>query len=137
MSVESHWRAGEPVLRAGIDGEAVSVRVAPAVEGWRLGHGGIEAVATVRSPRQAELAALMPVKRPPDTSRHLLSPMPGLVVSIAVKEGDEVQAGQVLATIDAMKMENVLRSARDGKIKAIHAKAGDSLAVDQVILDFA
>jgi propionyl-CoA carboxylase alpha chain len=137
MSVESHWRAGEPVLRAGIDGEAITVRVAPAVEGWRLGHGGIEAVATVRSPRQAELAALMPVKRPPDTSRHLLSPMPGLVVSIAVKEGDEVQAGQVLATIDAMKMENVLRSARDGKIKAIHAKAGDSLAVDQVILDFA
>ena len=137
LAVESHWRPGEPILRAGIDGEAVSVRVVPAVEGWRLGFGGVETVATVRSPRQAELAALMPVKRPPDTSKHLLSPMPGLVVSIAVKEGDDVQAGQVLATIDAMKMENILRSARDGKIKAIHAKAGDSLAVDQVILDFA
>jgi len=137
ITVESHWRPGEPVLRAGIDGDAVAVRVAPAVEGWRLGFGGVETVASVRTERQAALAALMPIKRPPDTSKHLLSPMPGLVVSIAVKEGDDVQAGQVLATIDAMKMENVLRSARDGKIKAIHAKAGDSLAVDQVILDFA
>ena len=90
----------------------------------------------VRTPRAAELAALMPEKLPPDTSKMLLCPMPGLVVSIAVEEGDEVQDGQALATVEAMKMENVLRAEKKAVVSKINAKAGDSLAVDDVILEF-
>ena len=86
--------------------------------------------AVVRRPRAAEIAALMPEKQPPDTSRLLLSPMPGLVVSVDVAEGDEVKAGQPLAVIDAMKMENQLRAERDGRIARICAGAGDSLVVE-------
>jgi propionyl-CoA carboxylase alpha chain len=79
----------------------------------------------------------MPAKQAPDLSRYLLSPMPGLLVSLAVGEGQEVKAGEELAVVEAMKMENVLRAERDGKVKTIRAKAGESLAVDQVILEFA
>ena len=78
----------------------------------------------------------MPVKAPPDLSRFLLSPMPGLLVSVAVKEGQEVKAGEELAVVEAMKMENVLRAAADGVVKKVNCKAGDSLAVDQAILEF-
>ena len=78
----------------------------------------------------------MPVKRPPDMSRFLLSPMPGLLVSLAVAEGQEVKAGQELAIVEAMKMENLLRAERDGKVAKLHAQPGDSLAVDQAILEF-
>ncbi len=78
----------------------------------------------------------MPVRQPPDLSKYLLSPMPGLLVSVAVAEGQEVEAGEVLAVVEAMKMENSLRAERDGKVAKIHANAGDSLAVDQKILEF-
>ena len=84
----------------------------------------------------AALDALMPVKLPPDLSKFLLCPMPGLVVSIAVDAGQEVKAGEVLAVVEAMKMENVLRAERDGVVSAVRAKAGDTLAVDAVILEF-
>ena len=87
-------------------------------------------------PRVAEFARLMPKKAPPDTSKVLLSPMPGLLVSLAVAEGDEVEAGQALATVEAMKMENVLRAERPGRIKSIPTAAGDNLAADQPILYF-
>jgi propionyl-CoA carboxylase alpha chain len=90
----------------------------------------------VARPRIAALAALMPVKKPPDTSKFLLSPMPGLLKSIAVKEGHEVKAGEEIAVVEAMKMENILRAPRDGKVVKHHAAAGDSLAVDQKILEF-
>ena len=79
----------------------------------------------------------MPVKAAPDTSRFLLSPMPGLLASVAVSAGQEVKAGEELAVVEAMKMENMLRAEQDGKVKVLHAKAGDSLAVDQKILEFA
>jgi propionyl-CoA carboxylase alpha chain len=79
----------------------------------------------------------MPAKPPPDLSRHLVSPMPGLLVSLAVAEGQEVKTGEELAVIEAMKMENVLRAERDGTIKKLCARPGDSLAVDQIILEFA
>ena len=88
------------------------------------------------SPRQAELAALMPEKAPPDTSKLLLCPMPGLVVRIDVAEGDEVFDGQALAMVEAMKMENVLRAERQARVAKVRAKPGDSLAVDDVILEF-
>ena len=88
-------------------------------------------------PKTAELDRLMPVKLPPDTSKLLLCPMPGLVVSIAVGEGQEVKAGETLAVVEAMKMENVLRAERDLTVSKVNAQPGDSLAVDAVIMEFA
>ena len=90
----------------------------------------------MRTPREAELAALMPEKAAPDTSKFLLCPMPGLVVKIMVAEGDEVQEGQALATVEAMKMENTLRAERQGVVKRVATQAGASLKVDEVILEF-
>ena len=100
---------------------------------WR----GFEVTARVRTPRAAELAATMPAKEALDMSRFLLSPMPGLVVALPAGEGDEVRAGQPLAIVDAMKMENVLRAERDGRVVAVRVEVGDSLAADQVIMEFA
>jgi propionyl-CoA carboxylase alpha chain len=99
-------------------------------------HAGVSVKASVHTPRVAELARLMPVKRPPDTSRFLLSPMPGLLKALAVKSGQEVKAGEELCVIEAMKMENILRAERDGTIAKLHASVGDSLAVDQKIVEF-
>jgi propionyl-CoA carboxylase alpha chain len=90
----------------------------------------------VRTPRAAELAKLMPEKLPPDTSKFLLCPMPGLIVKINVAEGDEVQEGQALATVEAMKMENILRAERKGVVKKINAAPGASLKVDEIIMEF-
>src|SRR5262249_21661482 len=102
----------------------------------RLVHRGAQLTIAVRLPRAAELAALMPVKTPPDMSKFLLCPMPGLVVSVPVAVGQEVKMGEVLAIVEAMKMENVLKAERDGVVAKVNAKQGDSLAVDAVILEF-
>ncbi len=96
----------------------------------------MDVVAHVRSPRVAELAKLMPVKLPPDTSKMLLCPMPGVITSVLVKHGDTVEAGQPLATVEAMKMENVLRAERRATVKRIAAEEGASLAVDELIMEF-
>jgi propionyl-CoA carboxylase alpha chain len=90
----------------------------------------------VLSPRAAELSSHMLEKKAPDTSKFLLCPMPGLVVSINVTEGQKVKAGEPLAVVEAMKMENVLRAERDVKVTKVNAKKGDSLAVDAVIMEF-
>ena len=111
-------------------------RYVPESPRWLLTHGGATVEALVLEPRAAALYRHMPVKAPPDLSRFLLSPMPGLLVSVAVKEGQEVKAGEELAVVEAMKMENVLRAASDGVVKQVNCKAGDSLAVDQAILEF-
>jgi propionyl-CoA carboxylase alpha chain len=137
VSVSGEWRPGRPLFEGEVDGRSVTVQVDRRGVGWLLTHAGLEAAASVRSPRAAGFAALMPDKPPPDLSRYLLCPMPGLVVAIHVAEGEEVKAGQPLAVVEAMKMENVLRAERDGAVKAVRAKPGDSLAVDQVILEFA
>jgi propionyl-CoA carboxylase alpha chain len=137
LAVETNWSPGEPLLRGRIDGRPVVVQIDAVGSGWRLIYEGGQADALVLTPRQAELYALMPVKAAPDTSKFLLSPMPGLLASVAVSEGQEVKTGEVLAVVEAMKMENVLRAARDGTVKALHAKAGDSLRVDQKIIEFA
>jgi len=104
--------------------------------GWRLRWHGRDVVAHIRSPRIAELATLMPVKPPPDMSKYLLCPMPGIVTSIAVTEGDQVEAGQALAVIEAMKMENVLRAEQKGRIRRIVTSEGASIAADELILEF-
>jgi propionyl-CoA carboxylase alpha chain len=136
IAIETGWSPGEPLFHAKIDGEALVVQVDAVGSGWRLINEGGQAEALVLTPRQAELYALMPVKAAPDTSKFLLSPMPGLLASVAVKEGQEVKAGEALAVVEAMKMENVLRAAQDGTVKVLHAKVGDSLKVDQKILEF-
>ncbi|MGZ5906004.1 MAG: acetyl-CoA carboxylase biotin carboxylase subunit [Reyranella sp.] len=137
LTIETSWSPGEPLLRALVDLKAIVVQIDAVGSGWRLTHEGGQAEALVLTPRQAELYALMPVKAAPDTSKFLLSPMPGLLASVAVSEGQEIKTGEVLAVVEAMKMENVLRATRDGTVKTLHAKAGDSLRVDQKIIEFA
>jgi propionyl-CoA carboxylase alpha chain len=135
--VATGWHPGRPLLQAVCDGKSVTVQIErlPGAA-FRLMHGGVVRRARVLSPRAAELLALMPEKQANDTSRLLLSPMPGLLSSVVVEPGQEVKAGEPLAIVEAMKMENVLRAERDGRIAAIRAQPGDSLAVDQVILEF-
>ena len=135
--VTTSWQPGDTIFRATIDGVPVIFQIERRGIGWRLIHGGAELEIKVLPAPAAAALARMPEKPKPDLSRHLLSPMPGLLVSIAVGEGQEVKAGEELAVVEAMKMENVLRAERDGKIKKLYAKPGDSLAVDQVILEFA
>ena len=137
IAIETNWVPGEPLLHATVDGQHIVVQVDTLGSGWRLVHEGGQADVLVLTPRQAELYALMPVKAAPDTSKFLLSPMPGLLASVAVAEGQEIKAGEALAVVEAMKMENVLRAVRDGTVKTLHAKAGDSLRVDQKIIEFA
>ncbi|MCR9257453.1 MAG: acetyl/propionyl/methylcrotonyl-CoA carboxylase subunit alpha [Alphaproteobacteria bacterium] len=119
-----------------IGGRDMVVQIARPDTRIRLKYRGALVVARVLAPQVAELAALMPEKLPPDMSKYLLSPMPGLLVSVAVKEGDPVKAGQELCVVEAMKMENVLRAEKDGGVKQLHAAPGDSLSVDQIIMEF-
>ncbi|MGL5116726.1 MAG: biotin/lipoyl-containing protein, partial [Beijerinckiaceae bacterium] len=137
VRVESDWRPGEAVWHGSVDGAEIAVLARIIANGMRLSHGGAETDARVYTRREAELALLMPEKKAADTSRALLCPMPGLVRSIAVSLGQEVKAGETLAIVEAMKMENVLRAERDVTIKALRAKAGDSLSVDAIIMEFA
>ncbi|WP_454285935.1 acetyl-CoA carboxylase biotin carboxylase subunit [Rhizobium arsenicireducens] len=135
-AVTGSWLPGQLHTVFHIDGEAVGVKinlVGPAV---RLRWRGMDVTARVRSPRVAELAKLMPEKLPPDTSKMLLCPMPGVITSVAVQEGDQVEAGQALATVEAMKMENILKAEKRSVVKKIAVKAGESLAVDGLIMEF-
>jgi propionyl-CoA carboxylase alpha chain len=137
LNVVTDWRPGDAVWTGSVGERAVTAQIRPVVSGMRLDWQGLSLIARVFTPRQAELDRLMPVKLPPDTSKLLLCPMPGLVVSIAVAEGQAVKAGETLAVVEAMKMENVLRAERDLVVGKINAKPGESLAVDAVILEFA
>jgi propionyl-CoA carboxylase alpha chain len=136
VTVVTDWRIGDPVWVGVVGGTPVSVQVRPALNGNRLAWKGLSVLARVMLPRTAALDKLMPIKLPPDTSNMLLCPMPGMVVSIAVTEGQEVKAGETLAVVEAMKMENVLRADRDLTVIKINALPGESLAVDAVIMEF-
>ncbi|MFO1350612.1 MAG: acetyl/propionyl/methylcrotonyl-CoA carboxylase subunit alpha [Gammaproteobacteria bacterium] len=136
FQVESEWRFGEPLARVSVNGEALSVQIEQRGIGYRLIHDGVPVEVLVLTPRAAEFQALMPVKEPPDLSRFLLAPMPGLLVQLLVREGEEVKSGQPLAVVEAMKMENILRAVQDGKVAILLAKVGDSLSVDQPIIEF-
>ncbi|WJR81208.1 acetyl/propionyl/methylcrotonyl-CoA carboxylase subunit alpha [Bradyrhizobium sp. NP1] len=133
----SPWKPGEPVWQGTIDGQVVAVQVRPVANGFRLAHQGFEVPVYVFTEAEATSARLMPVVSASDSGKKLLCPMPGLVVSIAVTEGQEVKAGETLAVIEAMKMQNVLRAERDGTVKKVHAAPGATLAVDALILEFA
>jgi propionyl-CoA carboxylase alpha chain len=137
MTLVSAWWPGEPVWRGTVDGRPVAVQVRSVLNGVDLSYRGITARCHVYTSREAALAALMPMKQAADMSRFLLCPMPGLVKAIHVADGAEVKAGDALAVVEAMKMENVLRAERDARVKAVKAKPGDSLAVDAVIMEFA
>ncbi len=136
LRVSSDWRPGDQLARLDIDGETLLLKVGKISGGLRIRSRGADLKVHVRTPRQAELAMLMPEKLPPDTSKMLLCPMPGLVVKLDVEEGDEVQEGQALCTVEAMKMENILRAEKKAVIARINAAPGDSLAVDEVIMEF-
>ncbi|MBR0777728.1 acetyl/propionyl/methylcrotonyl-CoA carboxylase subunit alpha [Bradyrhizobium diazoefficiens] len=135
--LQSSWKPGDPVWQGTIDGHLVAVQARPIANGIRLAHQGVEVPVYVWTEAEAASARLMPVVTAADTGKKLLCPMPGLVVSIAVTEGQEVKAGETLAVVEAMKMQNVLRAEQDGTVKKIHASAGATLAVDALILEFA
>ncbi|MET4034596.1 propionyl-CoA carboxylase alpha chain [Bradyrhizobium sp. JR7.2] len=135
--LQSPWKPGDPVWQGTIDGHFVAVQARPIANGIRLAHQGVEVPVYVWTEAEAASARLMPVTTASDTGKKLLCPMPGLVVSIAVTEGQEIKAGETLAVIEAMKMQNVLRAEQDGTVKKIHASAGATLAVDALILEFA
>ena len=133
--LHSDWKPGDVIWSGTIDDRPVAVQVRTIPNGFALSYRGVEIRAYVYTEREASYARLMPPKKVTDTGKRVLCPMPGLVVSIAVKEGQEVKAGEPVAVIEAMKMENVLRAEIDGTVKKINAKPGDSLAVDAVILE--
>ncbi|MCV6823783.1 MULTISPECIES: acetyl/propionyl/methylcrotonyl-CoA carboxylase subunit alpha [Halocynthiibacter] len=136
LRVESDWTPGDSLARLRVgDGDLV-MKVDKITSGFRVRSRGADLEVRVRTPRQAELADLMPEKIAPDTSKLLLCPMPGLIVSVNVAEGDTIHEGQALCTVEAMKMENILRAEKNGVVAKINADAGDSLAVDDVIMEF-
>ena len=130
------YELGGTLAELSIDGILHSINVAPVIGGYRLRLRGVEQVVRVMNSRIAELSDLMPDKLPADTSKFLLCPMPGLMVSILVSEGDIIEEGQALAMVEAMKMENVLRAEKPGKVSKISVSEGDSLAVDEIIMEF-
>ncbi len=136
MRVEGDWTPGDTLAWMTVNGAPLVLKVDKITQGFRLRSRGADLKVHVRTPRQAELGKLMIEKLPPDTSKLLLCPMPGLIVKIDVEEGEDVQEGQALCTIEAMKMENILRAERKGKVAKINAGPGDSLAVDEVIMEF-
>ena len=136
MRIESDWVPGDSLAVVRVDGAQVTLKVGKVPGGFRIRNRGADLNVYVRSPRAAELSKYMIEKAPADTSKLLLCPMPGLIVSVDVAVGDEVQEGQTLCTVEAMKMENILRAERKGVVSKINAAAGDSLAVDEIIMEF-
>ncbi|TKD15456.1 acetyl/propionyl/methylcrotonyl-CoA carboxylase subunit alpha [Rhodobacter capsulatus] len=136
LRVESDWTPGKSLAKLTVGGEPLVLKVGKIPMGFRIRVRGADLKVHVRTPRQHDLAALMPEKLPPDTSKFLLCPMPGLIVKISVEEGQEVQEGQALATVEAMKMENILKAERKGVVKKINCAAGASLKVDDIIMEF-
>ena len=134
--ISSNWQPGEPLFTGTVNSEYVAIQIERERIDYRLSHAGADLNLLVLTPEGARLSRHMIVKAPPDTSRLLLSPMPGLLVSVAVKAGETVKAGQELAVVEAMKMENSLRAERDGVVAAIVAEAGATLEVDQPIIEF-
>ncbi|WP_456390298.1 acetyl-CoA carboxylase biotin carboxylase subunit [Profundibacter sp.] len=136
LRVSSDWEPGQHLAVLDVEGTPLVIKTGKIPGGFRMRLRGADMKVHVRTPRQAELARLMPEKMPPDTSKLLLCPMPGLIVSVAVEVGDEVQEGQTLCTVEAMKMENILRAEKKTVVTKVNAAAGDSLAVDDVIMEF-
>jgi len=135
-AIRSDWQFGQPLYQGTLNNEPFCMQVERRGLKYRLFHWGTQADIMVLTARAAELQSLMPKKVPPDMSKFLLSPMPGLLTHIAVAPGQEVKAGEVLAKIEAMKMENVLKAERDCVVEALLAKPGESLSVDEPFVSF-
>ncbi|WP_292054924.1 MULTISPECIES: acetyl-CoA carboxylase biotin carboxylase subunit [unclassified Brevundimonas] len=133
---EIDWRPGLSLFRAVLDDEAFTLEVKRAADGFDIRSRAAKARVRIVRPEVAELYALLPEKQAADTSKLTLSPMPGLVVDIPVVEGQEVKSGETVAIIEAMKMQNILKAERDGKVKSVKAKAGDPVAADDVLVEF-
>jgi propionyl-CoA carboxylase alpha subunit len=131
------WRPAQPVMVLREDGKDYAIQITRLAGGYRLSQGGMQVVVTVRAPRAAELARFMPKKTRLDFSKLVVCPMPGMLVSIQVDVGQEVKAGEPLAVVEAMKMENVLIAERDGVVGEIKVQKGDNLALNDVILEYA
>jgi propionyl-CoA carboxylase alpha chain len=136
IRVTGDWFPGKKLANMNANDNKLVIKMSKLTGGFRMRTRGADLKVLVRSPRQAELSEYMQEKFPPDTSKMLLCPMPGLIVKIDVEAGQEVQEGQPLCTVEAMKMENILRAERTGTIAIINSNVGDSLAVDDVILEF-
>ena len=134
---EVDWRPGWPLFHGRLDGKAFTLHAAPAAEGFRLRHRAASQRLLVLTPRSAELHEKLPERAPADTSRLILSPMPGLVVSIAVEPGQAIKSGQTVAIVEAMKMQNIIRAERDGVVKTVGPGPGDSVAADEVLVELA
>jgi len=134
--VQSDWQFGQPLFRGIVNDRSLCIQVERRNMIYRLFHWGAQVDIMVLTPQAAKLLAWLPVKEPPDLSKVLLSPMPGLLAQVNVAVGDQIKPGQDLAVVEAMKMENVLRAEQDGKVAKILVAVGDTLAVDQRILEF-
>ena len=134
--IRSEWKLGESLFSGTCNGEEFTLQVERHKTRYSLFHWGTRADFMIMSARAAELLALMPEKQAPDLSKFLMSPMPGLLREVAVTVGQDVKAGEKLAVIEAMKMENILKADQDCKVKKISASAGESLTVDQIIIEF-
>jgi propionyl-CoA carboxylase alpha chain len=131
------WRPGQPTFRGRLDGREFTATVRPAAEGFVIRHRATTQHVLVLTPRSAELHERLPPRQAADTSKTVLSPMPGLVVTLDVVVGQQVRTGEAVAVIEAMKMQNIIRAERDGVVKAVNAAAGDSVAADEVLVEFA
>jgi propionyl-CoA carboxylase alpha chain len=137
LTLRSAWRPGQPLMHAMIAGKPFTVKIKALTEGFQLSLRGVKLDAIVCSPRAAELHKVIPEREPADTSKQIVSPMPGLVVSLSVAVGQEVKAGEGVAVVEAMKMQNIIRAERDGVVAKINAAAGASVAADEVLLELA
>jgi len=135
LNLDTAWQPGLHIFEASLGKEEFSLSVEDRTQGYWLRHRGFAALVRVYSPRIAELAARLPERPEPDTSKLIVSPMPGLIVTVNVEPGQDVKAGETLLTVEAMKMENVLRAERDGTVKSVGVKAGDSVAADELLVE--
>ena len=135
-SFVTEWVPGQPLVEGVLDGKSIAVKVAPQSEGYLVRHRGVRLNALVCSPFVADLHKRLPEKEKPDLSKLIISPMPGLVVSIDVAVGQSVQEGEAVCIVEAMKMQNIIRAEADGTVKAINVGAGDSVAADEIMLEF-
>ena len=136
LRVKSDWKPGQVLARLMVDGALLVMKITKISMGFRVRLRGADLTVLVRTPRAADLSQHMLAKVAPDTSKFLLCPMPGLLVRLSVAVGEDVQQGQALATVEAMKMENILKAERQGKVKKIAVAAGASLKVDDIIIEF-
>jgi propionyl-CoA carboxylase alpha chain len=135
-ALRTDWKLGDILLHGTWNGQPISLQLERLGLKYRICHWGTQVEAMVMTARASELLALMPAKSPPDLSRFLISPMPGLLTEVAVQLGQEVRAGETLVCIEAMKMRNILTAVNDCVVAEMLAKPGDSLSVDQPIMRF-